>query len=111
MYASINFSLQTAGQSDDLIIHNEIKTRKCVYTCIWVPITTQAYYIWHMHICISVIAVTLDLYSDFKNAEVTACCVAAALTTSSVNKIRISINSTTCLLTFDPTKHVVVTVF
>ena len=43
-------------------------------------------------VCISVcictyIVDTLDLCSDLKNAEAAACCVAAALTTSSVNKM------------------------
>lgn len=40
--------------------------------------------------CIYSINYTLDLYSDFKNAEVTACCVAAALTTASVYKTQYS---------------------
>ena len=62
----------------------------CVYvriyvcTCACVYVYVYIYIYVHMYIYMH----TLDLYNDFRKAEVAACFVAAALTTSSVNKLQ-----------------------
>ena len=57
----------------------------CVFVYVYLYVCMRVHARANVCVCVKdVTSNTLDLYSDFKNAEVAACCVAAALTTASV---------------------------